>query len=155
MEHAETMRRWSDFTLIVHEEGTDLHTSLFYPEMAATLRTIVARHRSFIKGPYIDWIDNTVAYPASGVCGANVEPEFTAEEEDDLRILCACGAALARFESFTPSRFFEPLTDAVLESGRWRKWLRSDEPNDFEKLTSGLQPFRKSSLPNLGQKTTT
>jgi D-tagatose-1,6-bisphosphate aldolase subunit GatZ/KbaZ len=66
--------------------------------------------------------------------GANVGPEFTAEEAEALRALCDYEAALARSKSLTPSRFFEALADAVVRSGRWRKWLQPDEPEVFETL---------------------
>jgi hypothetical protein len=35
-----------------------------------------------------------------------------------------------------PSRFFDVLTGAVLESGRWEKWLQPDEPEDFDQLSA-------------------
>jgi hypothetical protein len=35
-----------------------------------------------------------------------------------------------------PSRFFDMLTGAVLESGRWEKWLQPDEPEDFDQLSA-------------------
>ncbi len=57
------------------------------------------------------------------------------DEADALRIPCDYEAALARSEPLTPSRFFEALTDAVVESGRWQKWLQPDEPDDFDALT--------------------
>jgi D-tagatose-1,6-bisphosphate aldolase subunit GatZ/KbaZ len=123
---------WPAF--VVGKVGTDLHTTLFDPDTAAKLRTIVAPHGSLVKGHYTDWVDNPEAYPASGMGGANVGPEFTAEEANALRMLCDYEAALARSEPFAPSQFFEALTTAVLESGRWRKWLQPEEPEEFDEL---------------------
>jgi len=68
--------------------------------------------------------------------GANVGPQFTAEEAEALRALCDYEAALARSKPLTQSRFFEALADAVVSSGRWRKWLQPDEPEEFEKLSA-------------------
>ena len=123
-------------TFVVGKVGTDLHTSLFDPRTAAKLRAIVAPRGSLVKGHYTDWVDNPEAYPASGMGGANVGPEFTAEEANALRTLCDYEAALARFEPFTPSQFFEALANAVLESGRWRKWLQPEEPEEFDELSA-------------------
>jgi tagatose-1,6-bisphosphate aldolase non-catalytic subunit AgaZ/GatZ len=125
---------WPAF--VVGKVGTDLHTTFFDPDMAAKLRTIVAPHGSLVKGHYTDWVDNPEAYPASGMGGANVGPEFTAVEAEALRALCDYEATLARSEPLAPSRFYEALTDAVVESERWRKWLQPDEPEEFEQLSA-------------------
>jgi D-tagatose-1,6-bisphosphate aldolase subunit GatZ/KbaZ len=124
---------WPAF--VVGKVGTDLHTTLFDPETAVKLRSIVAPYGSLVKGHYTDWVDNPEAYPASGMGGANVGPEFTAVEANALRILCDYEAALARSEPVAPSHFFEALTNAVLESGRWRKWLQPEEPKEFDELS--------------------
>jgi tagatose-1,6-bisphosphate aldolase non-catalytic subunit AgaZ/GatZ len=125
---------WPAF--IVGKVGTDLHTALFDPEVAATLRSIVAPHGSLVKGHYTDWVENPEAYPKSGMGGANVGPEFTAVEAEALQALCDYEVALARSKPLTHSRFFEALTGAVLESGRWRKWLQPGEPEEFDKLST-------------------
>ena len=133
LEERELMQAWPVF--VVGKVGTDLHTTLFDPEVAKRLRAITAPHGSLVKGHYTDWVDNPEAYPASGMGGANVGPEFTAEEAEALRMLCDYEAALARSRLLTPSRFYEALTQAVVGSGRWRKWLQSDEPEEFDKLS--------------------
>jgi D-tagatose-1,6-bisphosphate aldolase subunit GatZ/KbaZ len=121
---------------VVGKVGTDLHTTLFDPETAAKLRSIVTPYGSLIKGHYTDWVDNPGAYPASGMGGANVGPEFTTVEANALGMLCDYEVALARSEPFIPSQFFEALTNAVLESGRWRKWLQPEEPKEFDELST-------------------
>ncbi len=126
------MQAWPIF--IVGKVGTDLHTTLFDPEVAAKLRSIVAPYGSLIKGHYTDWVDNPEVYPRSGMGGANVGPEFTAVEAESLRTLSEYETALARSGSITPSLFYESLTAAVVESERWRKWLHPGEPEEFEKL---------------------
>jgi D-tagatose-1,6-bisphosphate aldolase subunit GatZ/KbaZ len=137
LEERELMQAWPVF--VVGKVGTDLHTSLFDPEVAKRLRAITAPHGSLVKGHYTGWVDNPEAYPASGMGGANVGPEFTAEEAEALRMLCEYEAALVRSRLLTPSRFYEALTQAVVGSGRWRKWLQSDEPEEFDKLSAERQ----------------
>jgi D-tagatose-1,6-bisphosphate aldolase subunit GatZ/KbaZ len=134
LEEKGLMQAWPAF--VVGKVGTDLHTTLFDPEVAKRLRAITAPHGSLVKGHYTDWVDNSEAYPTSGMGGANVGPEFTAEEAEALWALCDYEAALARSKPLTPSRFFEALTDAVDRSGRWRKWLQPNEPEEFEKLSA-------------------
>jgi D-tagatose-1,6-bisphosphate aldolase subunit GatZ/KbaZ len=126
------MRAWPAF--IVGKVGTDLHTTLFDPGVAKELRAITAPHGSLVKGHYTDWVDNPEAYPWSGMGGANVGPEFTADEVEALQTLCDYEAALARPESLASSGFLETLTESVVGSGRWRKWLQPDEPEEFGKL---------------------
>jgi D-tagatose-1,6-bisphosphate aldolase subunit GatZ/KbaZ len=134
LEEKGLMQAWPAF--VVGKVGTDLHTTLFDPEVAKKLRAITAQHGSLVKGHYTDWVDNPEVYPTSGMGGANVGPEFTAEEAEALWALCDYEAALARSKLLTPSRFFEALTDAVDRSGRWRKWLQPNEPEEFEKLSA-------------------
>jgi D-tagatose-1,6-bisphosphate aldolase subunit GatZ/KbaZ len=126
------MRAWPAF--IVGKVGTDLHTTLFDPEIAEKLRAITAPYGSLVKGHYTDWVDNPEAYPRSGMGGANVGPEFTADEAEALQTLCDYETALARSESLASSGFFETLTESVVGSGRWRKWLQPSEPEEFAKL---------------------
>jgi D-tagatose-1,6-bisphosphate aldolase subunit GatZ/KbaZ len=134
LEEKELTQAWPAF--VVGKVGTDLHTTLFDPEVAGKLRAITAPHGSLVKGHYTDWVDNPEAYPTSGMGGANVGPEFTAEEAEALRALCDYEAVLTRSKSLAPSRFFKTLADAVVGSGRWRKWLQPDEPEEFEKLST-------------------
>jgi D-tagatose-1,6-bisphosphate aldolase subunit GatZ/KbaZ len=134
LEERNLRHAWPSF--IVGKVGTDLHTALFDPEVAAKLREVVAPYGSLVKGHYTDWVENPEEYPASGMGGANVGPEFTAVEAEALQALCNYEAALARSEPLTPSRFFEALTRAVVDSRRWRKWLQPDEPEEFDELSA-------------------
>jgi D-tagatose-1,6-bisphosphate aldolase subunit GatZ/KbaZ len=121
LEHA-----WPCF--IVGRVGTDLHTSDFAPEDARRLYDIVSPLGSLIKGHYTDWVSNPEDYPASGMGGANVGPEFTAEEHRSLEDLCAKERDLCRNRpGMVVSEFMAVLGMAVYESGRWRKWLHAGE----------------------------
>jgi tagatose-1,6-bisphosphate aldolase non-catalytic subunit AgaZ/GatZ len=146
-------RAWPCF--IVGSVGTDLHTTTFDPQSACRLYEEVAPLGSLIKGHYTDWVANPAAYPAAGMGGANVGPEFTAAELAALYELCAREAWLAeqgltfpKAASFRegrrvlPSSFRAALKSAVLDSGRWHKWLTPEEAGiDFAQLDPGRQDW--------------
>ena len=113
---------------IVAKVGTDLHTTYFDPETASRLYDLVAPLGSLIKGHYTDWVENPEAYPQSGMGGANVGPEFTAEEVSALADLDAKEQTLCRYRpDLQPSNFMQALEEAIIASGRWEKWRLPDE----------------------------
>ncbi len=122
---------------IVGKVGTDLHTSTFDPESARRLYNRVVYLGSLIKGHYTDWVDNPADYPATGMGGANVGPEFTATELAALHELCDREGQLVELNPGLPaSGFRAALETAVVDSGRWRKWLLADEKGrDFDDLS--------------------
>lgn len=117
---------WPAF--VVAQVGTDLHTTLFDRRAAEALYAIAAPYGSLVKGHYTDWVDNPGDYPLAGMGGANVGPEFTADEYDALTALEARERDLARaVPGVTPSGFNAALAAAVDASNRWQKWLQPDE----------------------------
>lgn len=123
---------WPAF--IVGKVGTDLGTTYFDPESANRLYGIVAPLGSLPKGHYTDWVENVEAYPRNGMGGANVGPEFTAEEYLALADLASREADLGRAvavggapSDWRRSGIVEALERAVDESGRWKKWLQPEE----------------------------
>jgi len=123
---ANLAQAWPCF--VVAQVGTDLHTTSFDPEAAGRLYAQVAVLGSLIKGHYTDEVDHPEAYPASGMGGANVGPEFTAVEFEALRELEARErSVLTRNPGLTPSAIEAAIERAVVESGRWRKWLQPEE----------------------------
>jgi tagatose-1,6-bisphosphate aldolase non-catalytic subunit AgaZ/GatZ len=113
---------------IVAKVGTDLHTTFFDPQAARWLYDVVAPLGSLVKGHYTDWVENPADYPLTGMGGANVGPEFTAEEYLALADLCAKEADLRRSRpDMVPSGFMAVLETAVHDSMRWRKWLLPEE----------------------------
>lgn len=113
---------------VVAQVGTDLHTTFFDAESARRLTSIVGPMGTLLKGHYTDWVENPADYPASGMGGANVGPEFTSEEYLALRDLEAKEPALCRSQrDLVPSRFVRALEKAVVDSGRWKKWLQPEE----------------------------
>jgi tagatose-1,6-bisphosphate aldolase non-catalytic subunit AgaZ/GatZ len=128
---------------IVGKVGTDLHTTTFDPQSARRLYERVAPLGSLIKGHYTDWVANPADYPATGMGGANVGPEFTATELAALHELCAReGRLLGDQPALSPSGFKQVLKTAVLESNRWQKWLLPDEVGcGFDELKPARQEW--------------
>lgn len=113
---------------VVAQVGTDLHTTYFDPEAAEELYKIAAPFSSLIKGHYTDWVENPEDYPRTGMGGANVGPEFTAEEYLALKDLSAKEELLSSNRpELVPSQFMEVLEEAVVHSGRWKKWIQPHE----------------------------
>jgi tagatose-1,6-bisphosphate aldolase non-catalytic subunit AgaZ/GatZ len=138
---------------IVAKVGTDLHTTTFDPETATRLRELVEPYGSLIKGHYTDWVENPSAYPASGVGGANVGPEFTAVEYEALEDLVAKETILCYRRSRAPSRFMDVLEETVQASGRWQKWIQPDERDPETKAVPKfheLSPARRRWLTQTG-----
>jgi tagatose-1,6-bisphosphate aldolase non-catalytic subunit AgaZ/GatZ len=118
---------------VVGKVGTDLHTTTFDPMVARQLTEIVKSYGSLIKGHYSDNVTNPEDYPESGMGAANIGPEFTEMEYDALielehiQQMLFIDGKIAK-----PVEMKEKLWESVIKSGRWRKWLQSDEnPNDF------------------------
>jgi tagatose-1,6-bisphosphate aldolase non-catalytic subunit AgaZ/GatZ len=113
---------------IVTQVGTDLHTTRFDSHAANKLFSIVSPLGSLIKGHYTDWVENPSEYPLTGIGGANVGPEFTSQEFIALANLDAKESSLCRYStSLKPTQFIRVLENAVMQSGRWKKWLLPDE----------------------------
>lgn len=125
---------------VVGKVGTDLHTTLFDPEVAKTLTKEAAKFGSVIKGHYSDNVVNPEQYPLSGMGGANVGPEFTENEYDGLMELVNMEKKLfSEGKIIMESNFKDVLWNAVISSGRWKKWLLEGENEDFSSLTEDRQ----------------
>lgn len=133
---------------VVGKVGTDLHTTTFDPDMAVLLTKTVREFGSVIKGHYSDGVTNPEAYPLSGMGAANVGPEFTITEYRGLMELERLERQYFRQGKIPRcSDIGETLYNAVVKSGRWKKWLLSGEPNDdFENIS----PARKDWLISTG-----
>ncbi|MBN2347975.1 MAG: class II D-tagatose-bisphosphate aldolase, non-catalytic subunit [Bacteroidales bacterium] len=128
---------------VVGKVGTDLHTTEFDPEMARTLTAIAGKYGSVIKGHYSDNVNNPEDYPLSGMGAANIGPEFTEKEYDGLLELEELEASLFKEGRIGKiSGIKKQLWDAVINSGRWIKWLSSDETGiDFQNLSPERQEW--------------
>ncbi|MBL7969631.1 MAG: class II D-tagatose-bisphosphate aldolase, non-catalytic subunit [Prolixibacteraceae bacterium] len=124
--------------LVVGKVGTDLHTTTFDPETAKLLTSISREYGSVIKGHYSDGVTNPEAYPLSGMGAANVGPEFTITEYNGLMELEKLEQKY--FEEGKIARCSDIgkiLYEAVVKSGRWKKWLFAGESrDDFESISS-------------------
>jgi len=118
---------------VVGKVGTDLHTTTFDPLVARQLTDITRNYGSLIKGHYSDNVTNPEAYPESGMGAANIGPEFTEMEYDALITLEQIQQTLfSEGKIARRAAMKENLWEAVVKSGRWRKWLNRDEdPDNF------------------------
>jgi tagatose-1,6-bisphosphate aldolase non-catalytic subunit AgaZ/GatZ len=133
---------------VVGKVGTDLHTTTFDPQVAQKLVQIAKNYGSYIKGHYTDYVENPADYPLSGMGGANVGPEFTEEEYNSLLECEKIEIDLDKQGGIAKkSNIMESLEQAVYQSGRWKKWLQTEEKGiDFFSLT----PERKAWLTKTG-----
>jgi len=121
---------------IVGKVGTDLHTTTFDPIVAKKLVDISKIYGSYIKGHYTDFVSNPKEYPIIGIGAANIGPELTMVEYDALMELCKIEEELYEKNNIAcKSNFKFVLEQSVLNSGRWKKWLREGE-TDFNQLDS-------------------
>ena len=107
---------------VVGKVGTDLDTSYFEPDVARRLTERTRPYGALIKGHYTDYVDNPEDYPLSGMGGANVGPEYTEEEYEALMDLVDLERKIG-----ADSGLREALREAVVDSGRWTKWLHEEE----------------------------
>lgn len=125
---------------IVGKVGTDLDTTLFSPQMAQELYNIARYYNLVLKGHYTDNVENPSAYPDSKMGGANVGPEFTEVECDALFELESREKSAPGRNAAGLSAFKESLAQAVIRSGRWRKWLHPEEAGrPFDRLSDERQ----------------
>jgi tagatose-1,6-bisphosphate aldolase non-catalytic subunit AgaZ/GatZ len=118
---------------VVGKVGTDLHTTIFDPAVASELVHIASEYGSLIKGHYSDNVSNPEEYPASGMGAANIGPEFTEMEYEALCELEDLQTTLDKEGKVgKPANILVTLQNAVIRSGRWKKWLHDGEnPDDF------------------------
>jgi D-tagatose-1,6-bisphosphate aldolase subunit GatZ/KbaZ len=111
----------------VAQVGTDLHTTSFNSQASLRLYSFLSPNGSLVKGHYSDWVENPEEYPTTGMGGANVGPEFTAEEYMALKELANMEEEITSQQNIVPSNFLKTLQEVIIESGRWKKWLHTDE----------------------------
>lgn len=120
---------------IVAKVGTDLHTTEFDPAVAKRVSKIAKEYGSYIKGHYTDFVQNLNQYPSAGIGAANVGPEFIVAEYQAYKELEAIEQKLYQQGKIThTSNLNLGLQKAVLDSGRWKKWMQEDE-KDFQSLS--------------------
>lgn len=122
---------------VVGKVGTDLDTSYFEPAVAQRLTERIRPYGALVKGHYTDYVENPEDYPLSGMGGANVGPEFTEEEYKALMDLVELERKIG-----ADSGLKEALREAVVDSGRWTKWLHDEEEGQaFDELDEQRQEW--------------
>jgi len=122
---------------VVGKVGTDLETTSFDPEVARRLTEVARPYGARLKGHYTDYVANPEEYPLSGMGGANVGPEFTEVEYEALMDLVGLERKLGR-----SSELDAAVRDAVVDSGRWTKWLHPEEAGaSFDALSADRQQW--------------
>ena len=110
-------------SFVVGDLGTTLESGHFDADRARSVVVAAADEAdALVKGHYTDDVATPSDYPLSGVGGANVGPGLSAVEATAVRDLAALEAKLDG-----DSGVVEALRTAVVDSGRWTKWLRPDE----------------------------
>jgi tagatose-1,6-bisphosphate aldolase non-catalytic subunit AgaZ/GatZ len=138
----------ADLVFAVGDVGTDLHTSHFDADAAERLSRVAGAFGCALKGHYTDDVDRPGGYPPAGVGAANVGPEFSEQEYEGLMTLEAMEAArIADGHIGWRGGLEEALRQAVVDSGRWRKWLL---PGENGRSFDGLSPERQAWLARTG-----
>jgi len=123
---------------VVGDVGTTLDTAHFNRVRARRLTAEAeANLGALLKGHYTDAVADLSAYPLSGMGGANVGPGLSATKVRALQDLVQLEQNLD-----ADSHFSEALRTAVVDSDRWRKWLRpAEEGLPFDALSPDRQDW--------------
>ena len=119
-------------TFVVSDVGTSFGTGQFDVDHARRVVEQVRDHGALVKAHYSDFVDVLDAYPRCGIGGANIGPGLSAVE---YRSLCEL-ETLAEAMGKTPA-WHDALRDALVKSGRWRKW--TDHDGTFDTLDDETQ----------------
>ena len=109
-------------SFVVGDLGTRLDSGAFDAGRAQAHVGAAAEFDLLLKGHFTDAVDVPSVYPLSGVGGANVGPGLSAVEAAAVRDLARLEAQLGAASGIDAA-----LRAAVVDSGRWRKWLRPAE----------------------------
>ncbi len=131
-------------SFVVGDIGTKLDSAHVNTKRADRLTRVARRHGALIKGHYTDGVADLDAYPRCGIGGANVGPGLAAAEYDALMDLVRLEQTLGR-DSGLPAA----LRAAVVESGRWTKWLY---PEEADLAFDDLPPDRQQWLVETGSR---
>ncbi|MCB0718878.1 MAG: class II D-tagatose-bisphosphate aldolase, non-catalytic subunit [Bacteroidetes bacterium] len=124
---------WPAF--FVGDVGTNLHTTHFESTLARSLDEIIRPTGALLKGHYTDFVDSADAYPAAGMGAANIGPELSSVEYGAV-------IELAATDKTDSSGIVTALRNAVIDTGRWRKWLlEGEEDAAFDLLSPARQEW--------------
>ena len=130
---------WPSF--LVGNIGTNLHTTAFNFEAAKTLFKVSSGYGLHLKSHYTDYVARLADYPKIPIRAANVGPRFANAEFDSLQRLAGTEAGFTGAgKKGASSNLSKILVKAVVDSGRWKKWLQESEAGkDFSQLTKDRQ----------------
>lgn len=128
---------------IVAQVGTNLDSAEFSSKIAEIVSKLAFQYGSVIKGHYTDYVAKPERYPISGMGGANVGPEFTDIEYNALKNLIIQEKKLYKKKKISQlSQLNRILKISVIESGRWRKWIKPEERGKhFTQLPEEIQEW--------------
>lgn len=101
-------------------------------DVTRALAGLAERHGVVLKEHNADYLTDEVLaqHPQARIGMANVAPEFGTLETSALLQLAGLERAACRRRGLDPCGFEELLTERVLSSGRWRKWLPAEAEID-------------------------
>ena len=110
-------------------------------EKSKILVNIAKAYNLHVKGHYTDFVLNPEEYPNTGIAAANIGPELAYSEYLALNSLANVEKKLF-YSGKIPelSNIMEELDKLIIESGRWRKWLREEEIN-WEKIPHNMRQW--------------
>lgn len=133
-------RRLPHPAFIVGQTGTlvkmDRNVGLFDPENTSLLCQIARQYGLGFKEHNADYLplDILRRHPELGITGANVAPEFGADETKALLNLAKQEEqAISGRTDLKPSNFTPLIQKAALECGRWKKWLLKEDAHLTER----------------------
>lgn len=120
-------------SFVVSDVGTSFGTGAFDETKARRVVEQVDTYGALVKSHYSDFVTPLDGFPRTGIGGANIGPGLSAVEYDALCEL----EELARRLDRTP-HWHDALRQALVASGRWRKWVDTDDA-PFEALPTATQ----------------
>jgi len=110
-------------------------------EKSKILVNIAKAYNLHVKGHYTDFVLNPEEYPNTGIAAANIGPELAYSEYLALNSLANVEKKLFYSGKILElSNIMEELDKLIIESGRWRKWLREEEIN-WEKIPHNMRQW--------------
>jgi len=105
------------------------------------LVNIAKAYNLHVKGHYTDFVLNPEEYPKIGIAAANIGPELAYSEYLALNSLANIEKKLF-YSGKIPelSNIVEELDKLIIESGRWKKWLRAGEI-DWKKIPHNMRQW--------------
>jgi tagatose-1,6-bisphosphate aldolase non-catalytic subunit AgaZ/GatZ len=110
-------------------------------EKSRILVNIARAYNLHVKGHYTDFVLNPEEYPNIGIAAANIGPELAYSEYLALNSLANMEKKLFYDRKISElSNIVEELDRLIIESGRWRKWLREGD-TEWERIPHNVRQW--------------